>query len=79
VGMLLRETLVMVTLGTLLGVATASLLARFIEKMLFGVTPLDPLTTATVAVTLALAAIAATLAPALRAARGSIAETLRAG
>jgi putative ABC transport system permease protein len=59
----------MLASGILLGLIGAALLARSIASFLFGVTPLDPLTFAGVAMLLALTAVCATLVPALRAAR----------
>jgi putative ABC transport system permease protein len=59
----------MLTAGLLAGLAGAALLARSISSFLFGVTPLDPVTFAGVAILLALTAVCATLVPALRAAR----------
>jgi putative ABC transport system permease protein len=54
-------------LGIVIGVGAAFLLARLIEKMLFGVTPNDPLTFISVTALLAMAALAASLIPARRA------------
>jgi putative ABC transport system permease protein len=53
--------------GIVIGVGAAFMLTRLLEKMLFGITPNDPLTFVTVTVVLAAAALAASLIPARRA------------
>jgi putative ABC transport system permease protein len=53
--------------GIVIGVAAAFMLTRLLEKMLFGISPNDPLTFVTVTVVLAAAALAASLIPARRA------------
>ena len=55
--------------GLLVGIAGALGLGRFLESLLFGVTPADPLTLGGVALLLALVALVACLAPAMRALR----------
>jgi ABC-type antimicrobial peptide transport system permease subunit len=55
--------------GTAAGVAGASLLAKAMSKMLFGVQPTDPLTFAGVTVILGLAALLAAAVPARKAMR----------
>jgi putative ABC transport system permease protein len=55
--------------GMALGLAGAFGLTRLIRSQLYGVEPSDPATYLMVAVVLATVALAATLAPALRAAR----------
>jgi putative ABC transport system permease protein len=59
----------LVLLGTAIGLAAAAASGRTITAFLFGVEPLDPMTFAIVALILVLAGLAATAAPALRAAR----------
>ncbi len=63
--------------GAALGIAGAIGLTRFLEKMLFGVTPSDLMTFAGAPLVLVLAAIGASLIPALRAARIDPVLTLR--
>jgi predicted permease len=58
-----------VFLGCLVGVALAAAVTRVMSKLLFGVSPLDPLTFAAVSFLLLLAAAIASYAPARRAAR----------
>jgi putative ABC transport system permease protein len=64
-----RETVPMVGLGVVIGLAAAFGLARFVRSMLYEVAPNDPLTFGGVAVVLAAVAMAAALVPARRAAR----------
>ena len=52
--MILREASSPAALGAVIGVAVAALLTRYVQTMLFGVQPLDPVTL-TLAVTLMLA------------------------
>ncbi len=67
--MVLGEGLRMSSVGIGVGIAVAALATRPMRALLFGVTTLDPLVYAAVALTLAGVAIAATLAPARWAAR----------
>jgi ABC-type lipoprotein release transport system permease subunit len=60
-----------------LGLAAAGVLTRFLERMLFGVTPLDGISFATAPVLLVLVAVIGCIAPALRAAATDPAELLR--
>jgi predicted permease len=55
--------------GVLIGVAGAAVLSRFVEGMLFGLTPLDPITFVGVSALLAGVAFAASCIPAHRATR----------
>src|SRR5689334_11297100 len=61
--------LVLVSIGVAIGVLASFGLTRFIESMLFGVTPTDPLTFAAIVILLALVALLACLIPAARAMR----------
>ena len=67
--MVVSHSLVQVAIGLALGLAGAAALARLLQDLLFGVRPGDPFTFAVVAAILALAAVAASLIPAHRAAR----------
>jgi putative ABC transport system permease protein len=67
-----------VGLGTVIGLAAATVLGRLLTAMLFGVEPLDPATYVLVAAVLALTAAASIVAPAWRAARIDPAVALRA-
>lgn len=61
--------LVLVSVGVVIGVLASFGLTRFIEHMLFNVTPTDPLTFAMIVVLLGLVALLACLIPAQRAMR----------
>jgi putative ABC transport system permease protein len=65
--MVLRNCGVLAVIGIITGVAMALLLTRYMAGMLFGVTPLDPLTYVSAAAVLLAAAILATWLPAWRA------------
>jgi putative ABC transport system permease protein len=76
--LVLRESLALVLLGTVLGTMAAHGASRFVESMLFGLTPGDPLTYCSVAVGLVTVALLASLIPARRAARVDPLVALRA-
>ncbi len=63
--------------GAFVGLAAAAVLSRSMSTFLFGVQPLDPLTFGLVVVGVALTAMIATAAPAMRAARVDPLETFR--
>ena len=69
IGIVLGQSLVPVGAGLLLGLVGAVGLGRFVENLLFEVSPLDPLMLAGSVLTLALVAGAACAIPAGRAAR----------
>ncbi|HEX3660493.1 MAG TPA: ABC transporter permease [Acidobacteriaceae bacterium] len=73
-----RSALVLTGIGGLIGLAAAALLTESMRTLLFGITPLDPVTWATVPVVLAAAAVLASYLPARRAAAVDPAEVLRA-
>jgi putative ABC transport system permease protein len=64
--------------GCVLGLGGAVLLSSLMKSLLFGVTPLDPMTYAVMTVVLLVAALAACYFPAQRAAGVDPVETLRA-
>jgi putative ABC transport system permease protein len=72
-----RHGLLLAGLGIAIGLAGAYALARFIAAILYGTEPTDALTYGAVAVTLALCAAVASLAPARRAARVDPVTALR--
>ena len=76
-GMVLREGMILAGCGLLVGLAVAAGLTRLMSALLFGVSAVDPLTYAAVAMTLALVAALANYIPALRATRVSPVEALR--
>jgi len=72
------DGLTVVGAGLLLGLGASALLTRYLEGMLFGITPLDPSVYAIAAVLMSVAATAASVLPTLRATRVDPAEVLRA-
>jgi len=77
VGMLLRENLLLVIGGLVLGMAGAALATRALRTMLFGVSTLDAVTFVGAALLLGVVAMLATYVPARRAARIDPMEALR--
>ncbi|HSB27349.1 MAG TPA: ABC transporter permease [Pyrinomonadaceae bacterium] len=77
VGMILRETLLLVTLGLVIGVPAAFLAARFISSQLFGLGPGDPRTFIAAAAVLIVVAVVAGYIPARRASRVNPLTALR--
>ena len=73
-----RSALVLTAVGAGIGLCAAAALARLMKALLFGVSPLDPLTFAAVPIILALAAAVASFLPASRAAAVNPADALRA-
>jgi predicted permease len=67
--MILRESLALVCLGLVLGVAAAIGASRLVSSMLFGLSGTDPLTYGVAALILAAVAVLASLMPAHRASR----------
>ena len=67
IGLVLRQSLLLTAVGILIGVAGAATLTRYLESMLFGLTPLDPTTWAGVSVLFATVAAVAAYVPARRA------------
>jgi predicted permease len=76
-GMVLAETAAPVGAGVAMGVLGAIGLTRLAEKMLYGVSPTDPVTFAGAGAILVLLALLAAYVPSRRAARLSPVETLR--
>jgi putative ABC transport system permease protein len=69
IGMVVRQGLVLVGTGIVLGLAAAIVLTRFLRALLFGVQPIDALTFAVVAFVLAGTGCLASYLPARRAAK----------
>jgi putative ABC transport system permease protein len=67
--LMLRQALLLATVGIVVGLASAAAMTQLLTSMLFGVKPTDPLTYAAVVVLLAGVAILASYAPARRAMR----------
>ena len=68
-GLVVRQTVRLVLIGAVLGIAGALALGRVMTSLVFEVRPGDPTTLVTVTVLLTVVALAATLVPALRATR----------
>jgi predicted permease len=75
--MILRETLVLVLLGLVIGVPIALVAAKLISSQLFGLKPADPLALISAAVVLTLVALLAGYVPARRASRVNPLNALR--
>ena len=78
VGLVVRQGLGMTAAGVVVGLATALLAAHSLRSLLFGVSPLDPLTLAAACAALAIVGAAACYLPARRAARVDPMVALRA-
>jgi putative ABC transport system permease protein len=65
--LVLRQGLVLTAIGIIVGLAGAAGLTRYLQGMLFGLTPLDPMTYAAVAMAFAAVATIASYLPARRA------------
>ncbi len=76
--MFVRSALILTAVGMVIGLAAATALTQSMRSLLFGITPLDPLTYGTVPIVLAAAALLASYLPARRAAAVDPVETLRA-
>jgi predicted permease len=76
--MFVRYGLTLASVGVTLGLAAAAGLTRLMSSLLFGVSPLDPLTYAAAPLVLAAAAVLASCLPAQRAASANPVESLRA-
>jgi predicted permease len=77
VGLILRRGLMLAAIGLGIGIVASVVLTRFLSDLLYGVTPLDPLTFIGVSAALMLVSLIASSAPAYRAARLDPMRTLR--
>jgi ABC-type antimicrobial peptide transport system permease subunit len=75
--MILRETLVLVLIGLVIGVPTALFAARFVSSQLFGLQSADPAALISAAVVLTVVALGAGYFPARRASRVNPLTALR--
>jgi len=73
----LREGLTLTAAGVAAGLVAATVLTRVMSSLLFGVSPLDPLTYALVTLVLVVVAMAAAYLPARRASRHDPVQALR--
>jgi putative ABC transport system permease protein len=76
-GLVLRQGMLLIGIGAVVGITASLLLSRLIQNFLWGVTPTDPLTFAVVVILLLLIGFAACLAPAQRALRIEPLKALR--
>jgi hypothetical protein len=63
----LRQTILATAVGLAIGLAAAAMLTRYLEAMLFGITPLDPVTFVAAPAVLGVVALVACFLPARRA------------
>jgi len=78
IALIVRQSAVQIVIGLVAGLGGAALLSRYLEGLLFGVTPLDTVTYAVAGVTFALVALAAAYSPARRATKVDPLVALRA-
>ena len=76
--MVVRQGLTLATIGVAIGLAAALALSRLISSLLYGITPYDPATLASVTLGLLVVSAVASWLPAMRAARIDPIEALRA-
>jgi putative ABC transport system permease protein len=76
-GLVLKRGMALAAIGVAVGLGISACLARFMATLLYGVRPIDPLTFVGVSILLLLVALAASLAPAYRAAQADPMITLR--
>jgi ABC-type antimicrobial peptide transport system permease subunit len=67
IGLVVKQSAVLTVVGIVIGLAGAAMLSRYLEGLLFGVSPLDPMTFVAVAALFALTALLATYGPTRRA------------
>jgi predicted permease len=76
-GMILRQGMLLVVIGSVLGLVLAAVGSRLLTRLLFGVPPIDPLTFSAAAVLFMAIGLAACYLPARRATRIDAMEALR--
>ena len=75
--LVLGEAAKLVSIGICVGLAGATLFARLIASLLYGIAPLDAPTLASVSILLAVVALVASYVPARRAANADPMDSLR--
>lgn len=76
-GLIIRRGMVLAAAGLAIGIVASLVLTRFMQEMLYGVKPFDPLTFVAVSAVLLLVSLVASSVPAYRAARLDPMQTLR--
>jgi ABC-type antimicrobial peptide transport system permease subunit len=76
--MILKQSLVLVVIGLVLGIPTAFASSRLVESLLFGLSPRNPLVFTTASVVMIVVAAVASYVPARRASRIDPLVALRA-
>jgi ABC-type antimicrobial peptide transport system permease subunit len=76
--MFVRSALILTGVGVAIGLGAAAALTQWMRALLFGISPLDPLTYIAVPLVLGTASLAASYLPARRAASVDPVEALRA-
>ena len=76
-GLILRRGMLLAAAGLAIGIVVSLVLTRFMQEMLYGVKPFDPLTFVAVSAVLLLVSLVASSVPAYRAARLDPMQTLR--
>jgi ABC-type antimicrobial peptide transport system permease subunit len=76
-GLFVRHALTLAAVGVAIGLGAAAGLTRLMSTLLYGITPLDPMTYAAVPVILLIATVLASYLPARRAASVDPVEALR--
>jgi predicted permease len=76
-GMFVRHGLVLAGIGVVIGLGAAAALTRLLSTLLYGISPLDPVTYAAVPVVLVIATVLASYLPARRAASVDPVEALK--
>jgi ABC-type antimicrobial peptide transport system permease subunit len=77
-GLFIRRGVVMTSIGLAIGLVAAVGFTRWMRSLLFGISPLDPITFAAVPLVLATVAVLASYVPARRAVSVDPVETMRA-
>jgi putative ABC transport system permease protein len=77
IALVLRRSLIVTTIGIAVGLALAAAVTRYLEGMLFGLTPLDPITFVAVSALFAAVTLLAAFLPARRATVADPLEALR--
>ena len=78
IGLVLRQGLAVVIIGTVIGLLTSLALMKYLSTLLYGVSSYDWVTFTAVSITISILALVACIVPAVRAARIDPLITMRA-